>query len=128
MKGRRNEPWRSADDLARDLGQYIDQSLLIGRIDLEDIDEDNHGVPTWTRKRDHMRCRVDGRRGNYRFSTSQEPLLRDCFKVDCLLLDLADSGPSAFGRPSSKAAIDGKLELLPWRPAPQPGAAIRRRA
>jgi len=55
MKGRRNEPGRFADDLAGDLGQYIDQSLLIGRIDLEDIDEDNHGVAAWAKSESIIR-------------------------------------------------------------------------
>ncbi len=72
MKGRRNEPRRFADDLARDLGQYIDQSLLVGRIDLKDIDEDNHGVPTWTKKQIDHTSRVDGRRGNCRFPPEQK--------------------------------------------------------
>lgn len=42
VKCGRHEPRRLADDLFRNLSQYIDKPLLICEIDMENIDKDDH--------------------------------------------------------------------------------------
>ena len=54
MKCRGHEAGRFADDSACDLGQYVDQPLLIGLIDMKHVDEDNHGIPIRALKRSFL--------------------------------------------------------------------------
>lgn len=69
MKCGRGETRRLADDLFRNLGQYIYKPLLISGIDMENIDEDDH---FW---RDYRGHRV-GAVGGGRFGVGDTSVLR----------------------------------------------------
>jgi hypothetical protein len=43
MQGDRNETWRAADEAVGGAGQQVEQPILIGRIDGEDVDGDHSG-------------------------------------------------------------------------------------